>query len=57
MNIDSTSQAYLKGVSDGFDEGVEDNTYTDDQDRCNYRAGYDFGVAEYCRAFHPEDEE
>lgn len=40
--------AYLKGYSDGYHVGTEDNTYTGDIDRHEYRIGYDAGVAAYC---------
>jgi hypothetical protein len=56
MNINKMSQAYLKGESDGFNVGVENNTYSDDQDRLNYRAGYDSGVARYCYETYDEND-
>jgi len=58
------SIGYCKGFVDAYEQGIRNNPYDGgsfDQDEINrhvqYKLGYDAGITEYCRDFHPEDEE
>ena len=54
------SIGYCKGFVDGYDLGIRNNPWEGEMETYNYyqyKLGYDAGVAEYCHAFHPEDEE
>ena len=59
MKDRSIAYAFARGYYDGRSIGVESNPYdgqSDPQFHSAYRDGYEWGVSDYCRENHPEDE-
>jgi hypothetical protein len=52
MEPDLRNIGYCKGFVDGYEKGIENNTWSEEMDVYNYlqyKWGYDAGVAEYSR--------
>ena len=51
----SILDAYRLGYCDAMYRGIQNNTFEGIQ-RSSYKEGYDFGMTEYCKKNHPEED-